>query len=169
MPLILVMMMSVLPVVAQQQEACPVIKLETERLPDLNIPRAGHALFYARLAEGRLQGKNGELTVAGGHTNGFVPTPTAEYLKDGKWHTMPMTYTMTSVSPWCSSRVRSFLPEDVSSPQASARLTLPNFTIRRLTLSEALAICTKSVSGPQPWNSTVDRWLSPATGIKRTV
>ena len=23
----------------------------------------------------------------------FVPTPTAEYLKDGKWHTMPMTYT----------------------------------------------------------------------------
>jgi hypothetical protein len=22
-----------------------------------------------------------------------VPTPTAEYLKDGKWHTMPMTYT----------------------------------------------------------------------------
>ena len=87
------MMMSVLPVVAQQQEACPVIKLETERLPDLNIPRAGHALFYARSAEGRLQGKNGEPTVAGGHTNGFVPTPTAEYLKDGKWHTMPMTYT----------------------------------------------------------------------------
>ena len=68
---------------AQQQEACPVIKLETERLPDLNIPRAGHALFYA----------NGELTVAGGHTNGFVPTPTAEYFKDGEWHTIPMTYT----------------------------------------------------------------------------
>ena len=73
----------VLPVAAQQQEACPVIKLETERLPDLNIPRAGHALFYA----------NGELTVAGGHTSGFVPTPTAEYFKDGEWHTLPMTYT----------------------------------------------------------------------------
>ena len=72
---------------------CPVVKIEVDQLPDLNIPRAGHALFYARLAEGRLQGKNGELTVAGGHTNGFVPTPTAEYLKDGKWHTMPMTYT----------------------------------------------------------------------------
>ena len=68
---------------AQQQEACPVIKLETERLPDLNIPRAGHALFYA----------NGELTVAGGHTNGFVPTPTAEYFKDGEWHTIQTTYT----------------------------------------------------------------------------
>lgn len=73
----------VLPVAAQQQEVCPVIKLEAERLPDLNIPRAGHALFYA----------NGELTVAGGHTNGFVPTPTAEYFKDGEWHTMQMTYT----------------------------------------------------------------------------
>ena len=52
-------------------------------MPDLNISRAGHALFYV----------NGELTVAGGHTNGFVPTPTAEYFKDGKWHTMQMTYT----------------------------------------------------------------------------
>ena len=72
-----------MPVAAQHQEACPIIKLEAERLPDLNISRAGHALFYV----------NGELTVAGGHTNGFVPTPTAEYFKDGEWHTMQMTYT----------------------------------------------------------------------------
>lgn len=57
--------------------------MEVEQLPDLNIPRAGHALFYA----------NGELTVAGGHTVGFVPTPTAEYYKDGEWHAMQMTYT----------------------------------------------------------------------------
>ena len=83
LPLILSLWSVVLPVAAQQQEVCPVIKLEAERLPDLNIPRAGHALFYA----------NGELTVAGGHTNGFVPTPTAEYFKDGEWHTMQMTYT----------------------------------------------------------------------------
>lgn len=82
-PLILSIMMSVLPLAAQQQETCPVVEIEVEQLPDLNIPRAGHALFYA----------NGELTVAGGHTNGFVPTQTAEYYKDGKWHTMPMTYT----------------------------------------------------------------------------
>ena len=81
--LILSLLSIVLPVVAQQQEACPVIKLEAERLPDLNIPRAGHALFYA----------NGELTVAGGHTNGFVPTPTAEYFKDGEWNTLQTTYT----------------------------------------------------------------------------
>ena len=71
-----------LPVTAQQQ-VCPVVEMEVEQLPDLNIPRAGHALFYA----------NGELTVAGGHTVGFVPTPTAEYYKDGEWHAMQMTYT----------------------------------------------------------------------------
>lgn len=63
-------------------DSCPVKKMEMERLPDLNIPRAGHSLFCV----------NGELTVAGGHTNGFVPTPTAEYYKDGEWHVIPMTY-----------------------------------------------------------------------------
>lgn len=57
-------------------------KIEVERLPDLNVPRAGHQLFFV----------NGELVVAGGHTNGFVPTPTAEYLKDGEWHVMQMVY-----------------------------------------------------------------------------
>lgn len=58
------------------------LKIETMRLPDLNIPRAGHQVFFA--GDGPM--------VAGGHTNGFVPTPTAEYLKDGKWHVIPMTY-----------------------------------------------------------------------------
>ena len=80
------MLSVVLPATAQQQKTCPVVKIEVEQLPDLNIPRAGHALFYA----------NGELTVAGGHTSGFVPTPTAEYFQDGEWHTMPMTYTHDS-------------------------------------------------------------------------
>ena len=79
---ILLLACAALPVTAQQQ-VCPVVEMEVEQLPDLNIPRAGHALFYV----------NGELTVAGGHTNGFVPTPTAEYFKDGEWHTMQMTYT----------------------------------------------------------------------------
>lgn len=56
--------------------------MEVERLPDMNIPRAGHAVFCV----------NGELTVAGGHTTGFVPTQTAEYYKDGEWHLMQMFY-----------------------------------------------------------------------------
>lgn len=61
---------------------CPEVKIDVERLPDLNISRASHALFFV----------DGELTVAGGHTNGFVPTPTAEYYKDGEWHLMDMVY-----------------------------------------------------------------------------
>ena len=56
--------------------------LDFERLPDLNIPRAGHNVFYV----------NGELTVVGGHTSGFVMTPTAEYFSDGAWHLMPTVY-----------------------------------------------------------------------------
>ena len=66
-----------------KETSCPCIHIVPERLPDLNTPRAGHAVFFA----------GGELTVAGGHTNGFVPTATAEYLRDGEWHQLPMTYT----------------------------------------------------------------------------
>lgn len=61
---------------------CPEVRIEVKQMPDLNIPRAGHQTFCV----------NGELTVAGGHTNGFVPTPTAEYYKDGEWHSLQMTY-----------------------------------------------------------------------------
>ena len=63
--------------------SCPVIKVETKRLPDLNTPRSGHAVFCV----------NGELTVAGGHTTGFVPTKTAEYYSGSEWHQVPMVYT----------------------------------------------------------------------------
>lgn len=62
--------------------ACPMVKIEAKQMPDLNIARAGHVLFYA----------NDELTVAGGHTDGFVPSPTAEYLKEGEWHPLQMVY-----------------------------------------------------------------------------
>ena len=80
----LLTMLPLLPAAAQadRKTLCPEIKIEVERLPDLTIPRAGHELFYI----------NGEFVVAGGHTDGFVPTPTAEYYKDGKWHQMPMVY-----------------------------------------------------------------------------
>ena len=56
--------------------------LEAERLPDMNMPRAGHNMFYV----------GGELTVVGGHTSGFVMTPTAEYFCDGAWHTISTVY-----------------------------------------------------------------------------
>lgn len=57
-------------------------RIDVERLPDMNVPRSGHSALWL----------NGELTVFGGHTNGFVPTPTAEYFSDGRWHPMEMTY-----------------------------------------------------------------------------
>ena len=67
------------PLAAQQDGVtvqCPVVKIEVERLADLNIPRYGHSVLLL----------NGEPTVIGGHTTNFVPTPTLEYYKDGKWH-----------------------------------------------------------------------------------
>ncbi len=74
-------------VVAAEQAAvessCPMIKIEAERLPDLNVPRGCHSLFLA----------GGEVVAAGGHTSGFVLTETAEYFADGEWHLMDMVYT----------------------------------------------------------------------------
>ena len=65
------------------QKSCPVVRIEAERLPDMNIARSGHSAIFV----------NGELTLLGGHTAGFVPTPTAEYLKDGEWHLLQTVYT----------------------------------------------------------------------------
>lgn len=84
----LAILLSLLPTAARGASAdtipsgCPTVKIETEQLPELNIARAGHQVFCV----------NGEYVVAGGHTDGFVPTPTAEYFKDGEWHVMQMTY-----------------------------------------------------------------------------
>ena len=52
------------------------IPMYVEQLPDLNVARSAHVLVYV----------GGELTVIGGHTTGFIPTATAEYYRDGKWH-----------------------------------------------------------------------------------
>ena len=59
------------------------VRMQVERLPDLNVPRILHTVFCA----------GGEVVAAGGHTTGFVPTQTAEYYRDGAWHGMPLTYT----------------------------------------------------------------------------
>ena len=87
--MLLTCLAAVLPTAAQQPGtvgSCPEVWIELEQLPDLNIPRAGHQVFCA----------NGEYVVAGGHTNGFVPTPTAEYFKDGEWHVIQMVYSHDS-------------------------------------------------------------------------
>lgn len=64
------------------EASCPLVKIEVERLPDLHVPRTGHQTLLV----------NGEITVFGGHTSGFVITPTAEYFSDGEWHEMQMVY-----------------------------------------------------------------------------
>ena len=60
----------------------PTKKVKVERLPGLNIARSNHAILNI----------GGEVTVIGGHTTNFKPTPTAEYYKDGQWHVVPMAY-----------------------------------------------------------------------------
>ena len=62
---------------------CPVVRVEAERLPDMNVPRSGHSALLL----------NGEVTVVGGHTSGFVLTPTIEYLEGGKWQQLQTVYT----------------------------------------------------------------------------
>jgi AraC-like DNA-binding protein len=61
---------------------CPEVKLQLKQLPNLNVPRSGHAVFVV----------NGEPTVVGGHTTSFVPTATAEYFRDGQWHLVETAY-----------------------------------------------------------------------------
>lgn len=46
----------------------------------------------ARLAHTALN-LDGEITVIGGHTDGFIPTPTAEYYSGGQWNTVSSKYT----------------------------------------------------------------------------
>ena len=61
----------------------PVVEhLRVERLPDLNIARAGHQTFVC----------GNEIVVMGGHKDGFVMTPTAEYYSEGRWYVVPMVY-----------------------------------------------------------------------------
>ena len=84
--ILLYSLIALLPLAAQTKgntSACPVVKIEAERLPDMNEPRCGHSLLLV----------NGEPTVVGGHTTNFVPTATIEYYKDGKWTLLPSAFT----------------------------------------------------------------------------
>lgn len=58
-------------------------EMPVEPLPPLNIPRMAHSLFLA----------GDQLLVIGGHTTGFIPTRTAEYLGGDKWTLVETNYT----------------------------------------------------------------------------
>ena len=81
--LLLYMLLATLQAGAADDSSCPEVRIVPERLPSLNLPRSGHNIFCI----------NGELTVTGGHTTNFVPTPTAEYYAGGAWHQLDMAYT----------------------------------------------------------------------------
>ena len=70
------------PLSAKEGAVCPMVKIEAVRLPDLNIPRCGHSFYYV----------SGQPTVIGGHTSGFVLTPTIEYFSEGQWHVVQTVY-----------------------------------------------------------------------------
>ena len=57
-------------------------RMSVETLPNLNHNRGGHFTICL----------NGEPTVFGGHTDGFILDQTAEYFKDGKWTEIQMLY-----------------------------------------------------------------------------
>ena len=61
---------------------CPILEMQVDRLPNLHVPRTGHATLCV----------NGEVMVIGGHTSGFVPTATAEFLVGGEWKLQPLVY-----------------------------------------------------------------------------
>lgn len=57
-------------------------RMTVELLPELNAPRGGHRTLLL----------GDELTVIGGHTDGFKLIETAEYLHGGVWHEVPLVY-----------------------------------------------------------------------------
>lgn len=65
-----------------QHDGLAYAPMESERLPDLNEARSGHALVWA----------GDHILAIGGHTTGFIPTATAEYYDDGRWHSIPTLY-----------------------------------------------------------------------------
>ena len=77
-------LLSMLSPAASQQVVGGVLfeEMPFEALEDLNLPRVTHALVSVG---------DGVLAI-GGHTKGFVPTATAEYLEGGKWKLIKTTY-----------------------------------------------------------------------------
>lgn len=61
----------------------PFVKVQARRLADMKIPRNTHLMHIV----------NGTPLVIGGHTTGFIPTPTAERFDGQRWNTIPMAYT----------------------------------------------------------------------------
>lgn len=76
--------------VVQEANGVRWVRMDCERLPDMNVARHCHVLLNL----------NGEFTAIGGHTRGFVITRSGEYYKDGQWH--PLSPFYTHDDPFCA-------------------------------------------------------------------
>ena len=76
------LLLAVILAVSVNVKGVPFTPMTYERLPALETPREAHSLELC----------NGEYTVFGGHTTGFVSTNTAEYFRRGKWHSLKTLY-----------------------------------------------------------------------------
>ena len=160
--LILGLMMTVLTVLAQT-DTIPMTKIVPQRLPDLNIPRFCHGTFFA----------DGELTVTGGHTSSFVPTPTAEFLKDGQWQVLQMAYThddglcvpTTTVCACRSATAKCSWLAAMRRIWAWGRPSRQNCMTPPPTPSRASAVLTDGGPKSQASNCLTDRWSQQVTGI----
>lgn len=63
-------------------QALPFVRMDYEKLPDLQTPRSAHIVTTS----------GDDILAFGGHTRGFVPVATAECFSGGKWQTLDMTY-----------------------------------------------------------------------------
>ena len=133
----------------------PIVKLQLERLPDLNTPRDGHAVFCV----------NGELTVAGGHTNGFVPTPTAEYFKDGKWRMMQMVYNHDFGFSVVMKNGKVLLGGGCAEPIGIGQTFLAELYDPITHTFNGFSSMAQKEHTPQVWSWIADGWSSRATGM----
>ena len=62
--------------------------MEWKHLPDLQVPRADASIFLL----------NGEPTLIGGHTTGFLPVSSAEYFSKGRWNKVEGLYPMDAAA-----------------------------------------------------------------------
>ena len=68
-------------------QALPLVRMDYEKLSDLQTPRCAHIVVTS----------GDDIFAFGGHTKSFVPVATAECFSGGKWQTLKMTYFLKKI------------------------------------------------------------------------
>ena len=132
---------------AAERTKCQEVKLQVQRLPDLNVPRGGHQAFFV----------NDEMVVVGGHTSGFVPTATAEYYRDGQWHLMETVYKHDQGFALPLKNGKVLIAGGHELDLGSAISSRWSYTTLFPTTSKAMAVWTRNGAGPSAWSWTAAR------------